>query len=141
MQKHNAFIGYRATPSDEDVTNALGPSAPLWSELITEVTADLGDLTPEWKGVYPDKYGWSLRLKKKSRNIIYLSPCTGSFHVAFVLSDKALAAAKQADLPASVARVLETAPHYPEGNGIRLEVKRASDLPAIRKLAQIKQAN
>jgi hypothetical protein len=37
--------------------------------------------------------------------------------------------------------VLETAPHYPEGNGVRLEVKRPSDLPPIRKLAQIKQAN
>ncbi len=141
MQKPNAFIGYRNTPSDTDVVNALGPSAPLWSELIREVSADLGAVTPEWKGVYPDKYGWSLRLKKKSRNIIYLSPCTGSFHVAFVLSDKALAAAKQAHLPGPVARVLATAPHYPEGNGVRLEVKRASDLHAIRKLAQIKQAN
>jgi len=141
MQKQNAFIGYRTTPSDTDVATALGPSAPLWSELIREVAADLGDLTPEWKGVYPDKYGWTLRLKKKSRNILYLSPCTGSFRVAFVLSDKALATAKQAHLPAPVARVLETAPHYPEGNGVRLEVKRASDLPAIRKLAQIKQAN
>jgi len=141
MQNHNAFIGYRTFPSDADVANALGPSAPLWTELIHEVTDDLGDLTPEWKGVYPDKYGWTLRLKKKSRNILYLSPCRGTFRVAFVLSDKALAAAKNAHLPAPVARILETAPHYPEGNGVRLEVKRASDLPAIRKLAQIKQAN
>jgi hypothetical protein len=141
MEQPNAFIGCRNTPSDTDVANALGPSAPLWSELIREVSADLGPVTSEWKGVYPDRYGWTLRLKKKSRNILYLSPCSGSFRVAFVLSDKALAAAKQAHLPRPVACVLETAPHYPEGNGVRLEVKRPSDLPPIRKLAQIKQAN
>jgi hypothetical protein len=63
MQKHNAFIGYRATPSNADVTNALGPSAPLWSELITEVTADLGDLTPEWKGPRGRKAGSSARVR------------------------------------------------------------------------------
>jgi len=141
MEQPNAFIGCRNTPSDTDVVNALGPSAPLWSELIREVSADLGPVTAEWKGVYPDRYGWTLRLKKKNRNILYLSPCSGSFRGAFVLSDKALAAARQADLPAPVARALETAPRYPEGNGVRLEVKRASDLPAIRKLAQLKQAN
>lgn len=141
MQKSNAFIGHRDTPSDADVVSALGPAAPLWSELIREVSADLGAVTQEWKAVYPDKYGWTLRLKKKSRNILYLSPCSGSFRVAFILSDKALQAAHQAHLPRPIDHALATAPHYPEGAGVRLEVKRAADLPAIRKLAQIKQAN
>ena len=41
------------------------------------------------------KYGWSLRLKQKSRNIVYLGPAKGCFMVSFVLSDKALNAAKE----------------------------------------------
>lgn len=141
MQPRNAFLGRPTMPSPTDLNAALGPAAPLWSELIAEVTADLGPLTPEWKGVYPNKYGWTLRLKQKSRNILYLSPCAGSFRVAFILSGRALEAAKQAHLPHNVARALETAPHYPEGTGLRLEVKRPADLPAVRKLAQIKEAN
>ena len=44
----------------------------------------------EWKGVVVKKYGWSLRLKKKGRNILYLSPGKDCFMTSFVLSDKAL---------------------------------------------------
>ena len=141
MEPRNAFVGRSSMPSEAELVAALGPAASLWSELISEVSADLGPLFPEWKGIYPHKYGWTLRLKQKSRNILYLSPCSGSFRVSFVLGDKALAAAKQAHLPRTVAHALDTAPHYPEGNGVRLEVKRAGDLPGIRKLAKIKQAN
>jgi hypothetical protein len=52
--------------------------------------------------------------------------------VSFVLSDKALKAAKEAHLPKTVADALDAAPRYPEGNGLRLLVHRAADLPAIK---------
>ena len=71
------------------------------------------------------KYGWSLRLKQKSRNIVYLGPGEGCFMVSFVLSDKALKAAKVSHLPKAVADALDAAPRYPEGNGLRLLVHRA----------------
>ena len=61
--------------------------------------------------------------------------------VSFVLSDKALQVARQAHLPKAVGDTLASAPHYPEGNGVRLVVRRAGDLPAIRKIAAIKPAN
>lgn len=141
MDTPNAFIGKPEEPSNAELVAALGQSATLWSELIHEVTADTPSLTQEWKGVCANKYGWSLRLKQKSRNIVYLSPCRNRFRVAFVLSDKAVKAAGQAHLPKPVAQALATAPHYPEGTGLRLTVSRSSDLAAIRKLAQIKLAN
>jgi hypothetical protein len=61
--------------------------------------------------------------------------------VAFVLSDKAMAAAKEAKLPAKIQKALAEAPRYPEGNGLRLIVTKAADLAPIRKLAEIKLAN
>jgi hypothetical protein len=94
----------------------------------------------EWKGIVVKKYGWSLRLKQKSRNIVYLGPGVGCFMVSFVLSDKALAAAKKTNLPNAVAAVIAAAPRYPEGNGVRLIVKRAADLRAIQRIAAIKLA-
>jgi Protein of unknown function (DUF3788) len=141
MESPNAFIGQPAQPSAAEVEAALGSAAPLWNELIDEVTADAGSLTQEWKGICVHKYGWSLRLKQKSRNIIFMSPCRDSFRVAFTLSDKAVTAAKDSHLPKAIAEALAAAPKYAEGTGLRLTVHRAADLPAIRKLARIKVAN
>jgi hypothetical protein len=36
---------------------------------------------------------------------------------------------------------LASAPHYPEGNGLRLIVHRTRDLAPVRKIAAIKVAN
>jgi hypothetical protein len=38
-------------------------------------------------------------------------------------------------------KLLDEAPRYPEGTGLRLMVKARKDLAAIRKLALIKRAN
>jgi Protein of unknown function (DUF3788) len=141
MDAPNAFIGWANQPSDIEISAALGTAAPLWSQLIDEVTADACQLTQEWKGIYVHKYGWSLRLKRKSRNIIFMSPCQNCFRVAFTLSDKAVTAAKEAHLPKAVSQALAAAPKYPEGTGLRLTVNRPGDLPAIRKIARIKLAN
>jgi hypothetical protein len=72
---------------------------------------------------------------------VYLAPCVGCFRVAFILGDKAVAAARQGDLSKSTLKLIDEAPRYPEGTGLRLTVKAAKNLAAIRKLALIKLAN
>jgi hypothetical protein len=94
----------------------------------------------EWKCISP-KYGWSLGLKLKKRTVVHLSPCDGSFCVAFILGDRAVKAARQSDLPKSVLKIIHDAPHYAGGRGVRLEVKRSADLGALRKLTLSKLAN
>ncbi len=137
----NAFLGRPKQPGDDEVVAALGPTAKLWNEFIEWMAKEEGVAGQEWKGICVNKYGWSLRLKQKSRNIVYLGPGEGCFMVSFVLSDKALKAAKEAQLPKTVADALATAPRYPEGNGVRLIVHRAGDLRAIKEIASIKLAN
>jgi Protein of unknown function (DUF3788) len=141
MEYTNAFLGKPKQPATEEVVATLGPTAKLWNEFIEWMAKEEGVAEQEWKGICVNKYGWSLRLKQKSRNIVYLGPGEGCFMVSFVLSDKALNAAKAAHLPKIVAAALAAAPRYPEGNGLRLLVHRAADLPAIRKIASIKLAN
>ena len=46
------------------------------------------------------------------------------FAVGFVLGEKAFSAARDSDLPASVLELIENAKKYPEGRGLRLEVRR-----------------
>lgn len=141
MAVTNAFIGKTEQPSPEELTAALGPSEKLWEELIEWMATELGATNQEWKGGVPKKYGWSLRLKIKGRNIVYLGPSTGCFSVGFVLGDRALKAAKEAHFPAAVNQAIADAPRYPEGTGLRLFVETERDLPAIRKLAEIKVAH
>ncbi|HEY2468095.1 MAG TPA: DUF3788 family protein [Terracidiphilus sp.] len=140
MEYANAFPGRLTKPSEADLANALGSSAKIWKEFVAWMADEEGVSQQEWKGIVVKKYGWSLRLKQKGRNIVYLGPGKDCFMVAFTLSDKELNTAKAAHLPRAVADVLAHAPRYPEGNGLRLVVRRAGDLAAIRKIAAIKLA-
>ncbi len=136
----NAFIGKAARPRAEDVSAALGSSAEVWKQLVEELARDHGVALQEWKSISA-KYGWSLRLKRKERTIIYLSPCEGYFLVVLILGDRAIKATRDIDLPKSVVKVIQEAPRYVEGTGVRLIVKGSKDLPAIRKLVAVKLAN
>ncbi|MFY9745881.1 MAG: DUF3788 family protein [Acidobacteriaceae bacterium] len=141
MQSSNAFIGHPQQPSEPEILAALGPSADAWTQFIDWLAREHCVTGQEWKSFNAAKYGWSLRLKQKARNIVYLGPCAGSFQVSFVLGDKAMNAARHAHLPKAAATALQDAPHYAEGYGVRLRVKNPRDLPSIRTLAAIKLAN
>jgi hypothetical protein len=141
MEYVNAFIGKTDRPTDAEIADALGPAAGLWREFVQWMAQKEGVTEQEWKGIVVKKYGWSLRLKQNKRNIVYLGPGEGCFMVSFVLSDKALDAAKKVKLPKAAAKEIAMAQHYPEGNGIRLVVSQASHLSAIRTIAAVKLAN
>jgi len=136
----NAFIGSRQKPADAALAAALGSAKPAWDQLIASLAADHGVTIQEWKS-YSAKAGWSLRLLRGKRTIVWLAPCEGCFRVAFILGEKAVAAARQGGVPAPLLRLIDEAEKYPEGTGIRLHVKALKDLPAVKKLAEIKLAN
>jgi hypothetical protein len=136
----NAFIGHTKAPSDADVAAALGAAKPLWDQLVVGMAGELGLTGSEWKS-YSVKHGWALQLRRGKRNIVHLSPCRGSFHVLFILGDRAVAAARAAKLGVTAARLIDDAPRYPEGTGIRLEVSRPRQVALVRKLARIKLDN
>jgi Protein of unknown function (DUF3788) len=135
----NAFIGKPTKPSEKELVAVLSSSAPAWTELIRWMS-EQGASAQEWKSSGA-KYGWSLRLKRKDRNIVYLSPCNGCFRVSFVLGDRAMEAAHHAAFSPAVAQLIAESPRYPEGTGIRLTVHQPRDLAPIRMLAAIKLAD
>jgi hypothetical protein len=139
METPNVFIGKTKAPTETEVDAALGSTAALWKQLV-DWMAEQGADESEWNSSGA-KYGWALRLKVKKRNIVYLSPCAGCFRVAFALGDRAVAAARKSDLSKSTLKLLDEAPRYPEGTGVRLMVKASKDLAAIKKLALFKMAN
>jgi len=137
----NALIGKKTAPSEKEVVAAIGATKPLWDQLIASLQSDEFKVRDsEWK-CPAAKYGWSLRLKRAGRNIIYLAPIRGGFRVAFVLGKKAVAAAMASDLSDAMKQIIKDAPVYPEGTGVRFEVRSPNDVLFAVKLARFKIEN
>lgn len=85
----NAFIDKTTQPNEAELAVELGESIQLWKKLVSDLAGESGVDIQEWKSI-SRKYGWSLRLKVKQRNIVYLSPHRGCFTASLVLGDKAV---------------------------------------------------
>jgi Protein of unknown function (DUF3788) len=136
----NAFAGQAKAPTRKDLASALGQADVLWQELVTDLKHDLKLDAEEWN-TYSVKAGWSLRLKLKKRNIVYLGPRAGYFLASFSFGDKALAAARQSKLPPHVLKMIDEAKRYPEGTAVRIEVHQPGDAAVVKTLAKIKVQN
>ena len=133
----NAFAGWATQPTERELASVLRDSYLLWHSLVAELKTELKLDRQEWNS-YSAKAGWSLRLQSKKRNIVYLSPRTGSFLASFALGDKAVAAARKSNLPPHVLKIVNAAKRYAEGTAVRIEVRAADDVDVVKTLAKIK---
>ena len=127
-------------PRDGDLARALGRSKARWDELIAHIETTYAPVTHKWLPPHKE-FAWSLRLIRKKRTILYLTPCLRYFLCAFVLGGKATDAARAAGLPGDVMAIINDAPVYGEGRGFRLKVRTKADVETMRQLAAIKMAN
>lgn len=136
----NAFTGSTKQPTDAELTAALGPSRPVWDRLLADLAEQHGVTGHEWKS-YSPKAGWSFRVTRKGRTIVWLAPEHHAFMVAFVMGDRAMRIVRESGWPQRIRAAIENAPKYAEGTAIRLQVKSPRDIAALMKLAAIKLAN
>ena len=69
----NAFIGKSEQPGDSELSAALGPSKVLWDRLLAELAKEQLITGWGWHS-YSVKAGWSLRVQRNKRNILYMVP-------------------------------------------------------------------
>ena len=136
----SAFEDKTAPPTAPAVAKTIGRTTPLWSEVRKHLAREYEPVEEAWK-FYSRKSGWCLQVKRKKRTILYMIPCKDFFLVAFVLGEKAVKSARTSNLPARVVGQIDAARKYVEGRGIRLEVRNATGLRTVKKLAAIKMAN
>ena len=136
MNLTNAFIGKPKKPTESELASELGTSKALWDELVDDLAKE-HKLAREWN-CYSKKAGWSLRLKRGERNIVYLSPLRGCFRASFALGDKAVQAARQCGLPPRAIKIIKEAKRYEEGTAVRIDVLGPADAAAVKKLTAIK---
>ena len=126
-------------PDDKALSEVLGRTAKLWDELKGHIIKDYAPASEEWK-YYNSKSGWILTIRDKKRVMVYISPNKGSFVAGVTLDEKAVAAAMASSLPEEVKEVVKTAPQYPEGRVVRLEVRKKQDLENMKKIVAIRMA-
>jgi len=126
-------------PEAAEIRGVLGKSAALWDRLIARVAGEHGGITEQWN-FSGAKVGWSLRLREKGRVVVYMTPQAGAFLVGIVLSERAASAARRGDVPESVRALIDGAPRYAEGRGIRLTVASRGDLATVLELVALKTA-
>lgn len=136
----NIFTDKLHKPTEQELTENLGTSYKLWEEIRKSLNDEYGQLTEEWK-YYGHKYGWSLKLFYKKRNLFFFTVYGKYFQMGFTFGDKAVSAIEKSDLPKSIIEELKNAKKYVEGRGLRIEVKRRSDVKNIIKLVGFKINN
>ncbi len=136
----SAFDDPSRAPRADEVAEVLGATADLWDELRKRVASRFDAISETW-GCSGKSTGWGLRLKRLDRAVCYLVPRDGYFLASFALGEKAVAAARASGLPRRVLKVIDDAPRYAEGRGVRLEVRSVGDVAAAETLAAVKMAN
>jgi hypothetical protein len=126
-----------APPSAEDLTQLLGATYDLWAALQRAIRDEYAPATERW--VYGGaKYGWSCRVERGKKGILYMTPDAGHFRVGMALSDAGREAAIASKLPAEIREGLTTATRAMEGWPVRMVVRTAENLAAVLGLAAIK---
>ena len=122
------------------LSGALGQSYKYWEEIRNTLENQYGPLIEEWK-YYSATSGWTLKLLLKKRNLFFFAPCEKYFRLAFIFGDKAVSAVEKSDLPLKMVQELKSAKRYVEGRGLRLEIKKKTDVKNIITLVAIKINN
>jgi hypothetical protein len=135
----SAFDDKMKPPQPQDLAVTLGKTFVFWNELKAKIEGKIGPTSFEW-GYTSKTTGWGMRAKTDKRTILYLTPCEGYFLASFALGEKAVKIARESNLPANVLKIIESAPKYAEGRGVRLEVRSARDVRNVEKLATIKMS-
>ena len=135
----SAFDNESRPPDPTELKAILGQAAGLWEQLVAHVDTAYPPIVELWSYAGA-KYGWSLRLKRKNRVLLYMTPQPGTFLLGVVLGEKAARAAHDSVQPEPVLALIEGAPRYGEGRGIRLAVSTREDLAVAQVLASLKMA-
>ena len=121
-------------PTEEALRGVLKDSLVLWDKMIC-VSEGCG----EWK-FYSKAAGWTYSVKKKKRTLFYMMPKDGYFQLTFVLGERAVEAAKAANLPEQTLSDILQAKAHVEGRSVAIDIKKAADLGTSQQLLELKLA-
>ena len=96
-------------------------------------------VTNEWR-CYKKDTPPVLKVIDGQRNLYFVRPDRGCVHVTVVLGPAACDAALAGRVPAHLHDAIRSAPQYPEGRPIQLELRRLADVAYVEALVAVKLA-
>jgi hypothetical protein len=126
-----------APPTPDELTELLGSGFGLWADLQDAVRAGHAPVTERWV-CGGRKYGWSCRLERGKKGILYMTPEAGYFRVGLALPDAAREAVLASDVPSGIREALAEATKAIEGWPVRMPVQTADDVAVALRLVEIK---
>ena len=132
-----AFDDRAREPTEAQLARTLGPAHALWQRTRELVAERVPQLHEAW-GYTSASTGWGLRLARGKRVLLYLTPREGSFLASTALGEKAVASARERRFPKAFLALLEEAPRYAEGRGVRVTVRLPRDLASVERLLALK---
>jgi hypothetical protein len=132
----DAFRDPSKPPDARQLAALLGPADRLWRLFTGELRAAWAPLADEWS--FSKALGWTLRLKQPKRVLVYVTPERSRFLASVVLGEKACKTIADAGVPAAILALIEAAPKYAEGRGVRIPVRTKADVDAVLKIVAIK---
>jgi hypothetical protein len=119
-QKENA-------PDESKLKKALGELYSAYKEVLEPTEA----YDHEWK-YYGKKIGWQLKVTRKGKALLYLTPLEGSFRIGFAVRENERDRLLNSSLSPKTKEELATAKKYPEGYPLRLEIRSKTDMRTVR---------
>jgi len=135
----SAFHDQKCLPADAAVRHVLGDAHIAWVQLLRRVAERIGPTSEVWKCTSA-KTGWALRVVRETRVILYMTPQPRQFIVSFALGERAVEAARTAQLSTAVLQVIEATPGSVDGRRVRIPVRDDRHIDTLTQLAQIKCA-
>jgi hypothetical protein len=126
------FDQKEVAPDESKLKKALGELYSAYKEVL-ELTEGYDH---EWK-YYGKKIGWQLKVTRKGKALLYLTPVEKSFRIGFALRENERERLMNSSLPPKTKEQLAAAKKYPEGYPLRLEIKSKTDMRTMRVVIEV----
>ncbi len=133
------FLDRASPPGRADLEKVLGTASRLWDELRERLAGDVAPIGERWS--YSGKsHGWLLQLRRGNTTLVNLVPGRNCFVASLALNAKACREAEKGGLSESVRTAIREGREFPEGRGVRVEVRSRKDLADVETLASLRMA-
>jgi hypothetical protein len=121
-----------AVPTESVSRRPSASFTPAYKEIVGLTKA----FDHEWK-YYGKKHGWQLKVVRKGKAFLYLTPQEKSFRIGLAVREKEKERLLNSSLPPKTKEELATAKKYPEGYPLRLEIKSKTDMRAVHVVLEV----
>jgi len=124
-------------PDDTVLSRALGPAKDAWDAFMAVLKDERSLSAAEWR-FYNDGQSWLFKVTRKTKTICWVAAWDNYFSVASYLNARAEPLVRASSLARELKDGFLSSGNRTKFRSIRIEVRKISDLKAVKELIEIK---